>query len=60
MTEILDSEPEGIEAYNDRLVRQLIQTIRVMGEDKLLIVFKCGLEYEQPISLKVRKLNRAS
>lgn len=60
MTEILDSEPEGIEAYNDRLVRQLIQAIKVMGEDKLLIVFKCGLEYEQPISLKVRKLNRAS
>lgn len=60
ITEILENEPERSDTYNDTLVRQLIDTIKVMGEDKLEITFKCGLmKYEQSISLKVRKLNIA-
>lgn len=60
ITEILENEPEQSDIYNDTLVRQLIDTIKVMGEDRLEIIFKCGLNYEQSIFPKVKKLNAAS
>lgn len=60
ITEILENEPEQSDIYNDSLVRQLIDTIKVMGEDRLEITFKCGLRYEQSITSKVKKLNAAS
>lgn len=60
ITEILENEPEQSNIYNDTLVRQLIDTIKVMGEDRLEIIFKCGLNYEQSIFPKVKKLNTAS
>ncbi|WP_312102890.1 recombinase family protein [Pygmaiobacter massiliensis] len=60
ITEILENEPEQSDIYNDTLVRQLIDTIKVMGEDRLEIIFKCGLNYEQSIFPKVKKLNTAS
>lgn len=60
ITEILENEPEDCTAYNDTLVRQLIHTIKVIGEDKLEITFKCGMSYEQHIAPTVRKINKAS
>ena len=60
ITEILENEPEQSDTYNDTLVRQLIDTIKIMGEDKLGITFKCGLKYNQNIIPKVKKLNSAS
>lgn len=60
INEILENEPEQSDTYNDTLVRQLIDTIKVMGEDRLEITFKCGLKYEQSILPKVKKLNTAS
>ncbi len=59
ITEILQSEPEDSTTYNDTLVRQLIQTIKVMGEDKLEITFKCGMKYEQSMIPK-GGMNKAS
>ena len=46
--------------YDDNLVRQLISTIKVMATDKIIIYFKCGLEYEQSINPKVKKINRVA
>ena len=60
ITDIFENEPEQNDAYNDVLVRQLIDTIKTIDEEKLEISFKCGLQYEQSINLKVRKINRAS
>ena len=60
ITEILENEPDAGGAYDDALVRQLIDTIKVKGEDRLEIVFKCGLTYEQSVTPKVRRLNSAS
>lgn len=40
--------------------RQLIDTIKVIDENKLEIIFRCGLTYKQSISPKVRKLVRVS
>lgn len=60
ITETLENEPEQSDIYNDTLVRQLIDTIKVMGEDRLKIIFKCGLKYEQSIFPKVKKLSAAS
>jgi site-specific DNA recombinase len=60
MTSTLEAEPEETIAYNDTLVRQLIDTIKVISPDKLLLTFKNGLEYEQSIQPKVRKINRVA
>lgn len=56
ITEILENEPEQNDVYNDVLVRQLIDTIKIIGEEKLEISFKCGLQYEQSILIN-RKNN---
>ena len=60
MTRALEAEPEDDIEYNDSLVRQLIDTIKVIGTDRLLIIFRSGFEYEQRIQPKVRKINRAA
>lgn len=60
MTHTLEAEPEEIIEYNDSLVRQLIDTIKVIGTDKLLVIFKNGLEYEQSMQPKIRKINRVA
>lgn len=59
ITEVLENEPEHSDSYDDELVRQIIDTIKVIDEGRLEIYFKGGFRYEQPITLKVRKL-RAS
>lgn len=60
MTDTLEAEPEEVIEYNDSLVRQLIDTIKVIGTDRLLVIFKNGLEYEQSIQPKVKKINRVA
>ena len=60
MTEALESEPEECIKYDNALVRQLIETIKVIGSDRLLVIFKSGFEYEQPITPNVRKNNRTA
>ena len=57
MTHTLEAEPEEVIEYNDSLVRQLIDTIKVIGTDRLLVIFKNGLEYEESIQPKVKKIN---
>lgn len=57
---ILENEPEQSDIYDDTLVRQLIDAIRVVGENKLEIMFRSGFTYEQSISPKVKKLVRVS
>ena len=44
--------------YDDNLVRELIDTIKVIGDNKLQIIFKCGITYEQEISIKINRLNK--
>lgn len=60
LEEILYSEPDQNDEYDDDLVRQLIDTIKVVGDDKLIFTFKCGLVYEQPIQLQVRRLKKSA
>ena len=38
--------------YSDNVVRQMIDTIKVVNEDKLLIIFKGGCEVEQPLHME--------
>lgn len=59
ITSKLENEPQG-GTWDDCLVRQLIDSIKVVGDDKLIIHFKIGLEYEQAIAPKVRKINRVA
>lgn len=55
LEEILDAEPEQTNEYDDELVRQLIDTIKVIGTDKILVIFKCGITYEQSLHRNIRK-----
>ena len=36
--------------YSDSVVRQLIDTIKVVNEDKLIIIFKGGVQIEQSLT----------
>lgn len=56
---MLENEPQG-GTWDDCLVRQLIDTIKVVGGDKLVLHFRIGLDYEQAIAPKVRKMNRVA
>ncbi len=58
ITEFLELESTQPGEYNDQLVRQLIDTVKVISEHKILVCFKNGLEYEQELHLKVRQLKR--
>ena len=60
LEETLYSEPDQNDEYDDDLVRQLIDTIKVVGDDKLIFTFKCGLVFEQPIQLQVRRLKKSA
>lgn len=55
----LYSEPDQSDEYDDDLVRQLIDTIKVMENDTLLINFRCGITYEQPLKRNIRRSNVA-
>lgn len=57
--EILYNEPEKVDTYSDELVRQLIDTIKVAGDDKLIITFKCGTVHEQTVNRNIRKTKAA-
>lgn len=48
MRAALQNAPFEISEYSDNIVRQMIDTIRVMDENRLLIIFKGGYEVEQP------------
>ena len=47
----LRNAPFEITEYSDNAVRQMIDTIKVMNENKLLIIFKGGFEVEQPLHI---------
>ena len=59
LEETLYSEPDESNEYDDDLVRQLIDTIKVMKNDKLIITFKCGITYEQTLQRTMRRSNAA-
>ncbi|MFI3326647.1 MAG: recombinase family protein [Clostridia bacterium] len=50
----LKSEPSDLYEYDDTLVRQIIDTIKVISADKIKVYFKNGTEYEQSMSLKIK------
>ncbi|MEG1084319.1 MAG: hypothetical protein RSE04_07740, partial [Hydrogenoanaerobacterium sp.] len=47
MLEALKTAPLTVIEYDDNLTRQLIDTINVIGDNRLLIVFKDGRTAEQ-------------
>lgn len=55
-TKYLESQPQDVLEYNDSLVRQTIDTIKVMDANRIIIYFKNGTVHEQLIKLKVRRL----
>lgn len=59
LEETLYSESDQSEEYDDDIVRQLIDTIKVMENDILHITFRCGITCEQPLKRNIRKSNAA-
>lgn len=47
-----------VEHYDDKLVRQIIHTVKVIDETKVIVIFNDGLECEQNIELKVKTRNK--
>lgn len=47
----LEDAPFEITEYGNNIVRQFIDTIKVVNEDKLLFIFKGGITMEQPLTI---------
>ncbi len=47
----LEDAPFEITEYSNNIVRQFIDTIKVVNEDKLLFIFKGGITMEQPLTI---------
>ena len=54
----LISEQSDYDTYDDKLVRQIIDTIKVINEQKIIVCFRNGLEYEQEMEVKVKPRNK--
>lgn len=54
--EALENEPDQMSQYNEVLVRQLIETIKVIDRGRLLITFRGGLQYLQTIEPNIRRM----
>jgi septal ring factor EnvC (AmiA/AmiB activator) len=52
MKKFLNATDCKLSNFDNQLVRQLIQSIKVVSKDKILIKFKSGLEMEQELSKK--------
>lgn len=52
MKKFLNATECKLSNFDNQLVRQLIQSIKVMSREKILIRFKSGLEMEQELSKK--------
>ncbi len=52
MKKFLNTANCKLSEFDNQLVRQLIQSIKVMSKDKIIIKFKSGLEMEQELSKK--------
>lgn len=52
MRAALQNAPFEITEYSDNVVRQMVDTIKVVNENKLLIIFKGGCEVEQPLHME--------
>lgn len=48
---LLAREPLLLSRYDDQIVRQLIDTIRVMGKDRIVVTLKGGTKIEQRINV---------
>jgi len=47
MREALDNIDENLTTWDEKIIRSLIHTIKVLAKDKILIMFHDGIEREQ-------------
>lgn len=60
INETLQNDVEIMHRYNDDLVRQIIDTIKVVDRDRLLVIFKDGTKYVQNITVNIRRAKAAA
>jgi DNA invertase Pin-like site-specific DNA recombinase len=46
----LEDEPLRLSEYDDQVIRQIVDTIRVLAKDRIVVTLKGGIEIEQTIS----------
>jgi hypothetical protein len=49
ITNVVDSKPKYVQ-FDEKIVRQLVKSIRVVSEDIVIITFKTGEEIRRRIS----------
>lgn len=52
LVEVLTSEGEVITEYDDKMLRQLVERIYALPNNKIRFEFKCGIEIEVVLKLK--------
>lgn len=57
MQRFLEDNNYTMEEYDDDLARQLIENIRIISEDKMIIKFKSGIEIEQRMEVRQKYEN---
>ena len=53
MSDFYEEVNDETNEYNDKLVRQIINTIEILNESEILITFKNGFKYKQELYLQV-------
>jgi len=48
---LLEQEPLLLSEYDDQIVRQLVDTIRVVAKDRITVILKGGMEIEQRVDV---------
>lgn len=56
--EFLNYNPTNYDEYDDKLVRQVVDVIKIVGADKIAVCFKNGLEYEQDMEVRIKPRNK--
>gem|GEM_PF-644364 len=49
---LLEQEPLLLSKYDDQIVRQLVDTIRVLDKDRIMVTLKGGTEIEQRVEMR--------
>ena len=48
---LLESDPLLLSEYDDQIVRQLVDTVRVISKDRIAVILKGGMEIDQRVEI---------
>jgi hypothetical protein len=48
---LLESDPLLLSEYDDQIVRQLVDTVRLISKDRVAVILKGGMEIDQRVEI---------